>query len=111
MPPMTIRTRQLRICSSLLFFAVSFAVHAAENLSINIPYSTGNDSQPSNIVTVAKANGDFDNVIEALDSITDADVNNPYQVVIAPGTYGLSEQIVMKPFVSIRIKISAAIFW
>ena len=91
-----------------LLFAVIFitwstsgVLHAAENLALNLPFSAGNQSSTSNIVTVAKSNGDFDDVIDALASISDAGAAKPYVLAIAPGTYSLSQQIVMKPHVSI----------
>ena len=62
----------------------------------------GGDAAPlANIVTVAKENGDFDNPIDAVNSITDATGLNPYLVVIAPGKYTLNEHLNMKTGVSI----------
>lgn len=62
----------------------------------------GGDAAPlANIVTVAKENGDFDNPIDAVNSITDATGLNPYLVVIAPGKYALNEHLNMKTGVSI----------
>ncbi len=73
----------------------------AHNKMVVIPMS-GDDLQPlKNIVTVAKANGDFDSPTAALNSINDASAANPYLVVIAPGVYTLSQQLVMKEYVEI----------
>lgn len=43
----------------------------------------------ANIVTVAKYGADFTNIIDAADSITDADRTNPYIISVAPGRYRL----------------------
>jgi hypothetical protein len=53
-----------------------------------------------NVVTVAKAGGDFTSIQAALDSIGDASATNPYLVWVGPGTY--SERVTMKPFVDIE---------
>ncbi len=55
-----------------------------------------------NIVTVAKSGGDFTDPAAAVASITDASETNPYLVYIAPGTYTLSQTVVMKPYVDLR---------
>lgn len=39
-----------------------------------------------NVVTVSSSGGDFDSVQEAIDGVA-ADVNNPYLVIVGPGTY------------------------
>ena len=54
-----------------------------------------------NIITVAKKNGDFTNLRQAINSISDASAENPYLIVIAPGKYQVNATIVMKPYVSI----------
>ena len=62
----------------------------------------GDDSKPlKNIITVAKANGDFSNPVTAVNSITDASAGNPYLVVIGPGVYDLTQTLVMKEYVDI----------
>lgn len=40
-----------------------------------------------NVVTVATSGGDFDDLGEALSSITDASQTNPYLVTVGPGTF------------------------
>ncbi|PIE55861.1 MAG: hypothetical protein CSA34_06850 [Desulfobulbus propionicus] len=55
----------------------------------------------NNIVTVAKSGGDFTDLQKAIDSITDASLENPYLIVIAPGRYRVEQTITMKPWVSI----------
>jgi len=55
-----------------------------------------------NVITVAKSGGQFTDVKEAVDSITDANETNPYLVYIAPGHYNVTgPAIQMKPFVTI----------
>jgi hypothetical protein len=54
-----------------------------------------------NIITVAKANGDFKNPVTAVNSITDASESNPYLVVIAPGVYRITQTLVMKEHVDL----------
>ena len=62
----------------------------------------GDDPKPlKNIVTVAKANGDFTSPVAAVNSITDASATNPYLVVIGPGVYTMGAALVMKEYVDI----------
>lgn len=42
---------------------------------------------PANVVWVATSGGDFTNVQQAIDSITDASAVNPYLIRIGPGTF------------------------
>jgi hypothetical protein len=53
------------------------------------------------VVTVSPAGGDFTDPVAAVKSIKDADATNPYEVLIGPGKYTLSQTLVMKPFVTI----------
>jgi hypothetical protein len=62
----------------------------------------GDDSKPlKNIITVAKANGDFKDPVAAVNSITDASAENPYLVVIGPGVYTITQTLQMKEYVDI----------
>lgn len=54
----------------------------------------------ANVIVVAKDGGDFASIQSALDSITDAAVDNPYLVWIAPGVY--EETMAMKPHVHVQ---------
>ena len=78
----------------------------AQTPVVVIPMS-GDDLQPlANIVTVALANGDFDDPVAAVNSIPDIgpeapSATNPYLVVIAPGVYELDETLQMRDYVSI----------
>lgn len=55
-----------------------------------------------NTVTVALENGDFTDIQDALDSITDASLTNPYTINWYPGVYSIDNPIVVKSFISIR---------
>ena len=54
-----------------------------------------------NIITVAKAGGNFTDPVAAVNSITDASETNPYLVVIAPGVYTITQTLVMKNYVDV----------
>ncbi len=77
---------------------IGASLQAKEKVVV-LPLSGG--KQVSNIVTVAKSGGDFKDLQKAIDSITDADRDNPYLIVIAPGRYKVEKSITMKPWVSI----------
>jgi hypothetical protein len=91
---------------ALLFFttglilATSSAI-AHNNKVVVIPMSGGNLKQLENVISVAKKNGDFSDPVAALASISDASINNPYIVVIAPGVYTLPSRLDMKEFVDV----------
>ena len=87
---------------TLLIILTLFATTAsAHNKVVVIPMS-GNDLKPlKNVVTVAKANGDYSDPVAALNSITNASAVNPYLIVIAPGVYTVTSALVMKPWVDI----------
>ena len=56
--------------------------------------------QPANVIVVAKSGGDYTSIQAALDSISDAVVDNPYLVWIGPGVY--DEQVTMAPYVHLQ---------
>ncbi len=95
----------MNICSTLSIAAIMVtsglgSVYAQSGVVI-IPLS-GDDLDPlSNIITVAKEHGDFENPVDAVDSITDASDVNPYLVFIAPGVYTLTAPLQMKSHVHI----------
>ena len=89
-----------RIARSNLHLLLSLALlaHAvsAEFLIIPVP------QKPKNIVTVAESGGQFDDVREALASITDAGPGNRYVVYIGPGTFTIEgAPLAMKNYVSL----------
>jgi hypothetical protein len=53
-----------------------------------------------NVVIVAQSGGDYTSVQAAIDSITDAAIDNPYLVWVAPGVY--SETVAMQPHVHVQ---------
>ncbi len=92
------------ITFKLLAIAVllSFSTIALSHNKVVVVPLFGDDAETlQNIVTVAKDHGDFNNPLNALNSITDASANNPYLIVIAPGVYNLTQQLVMREFVDI----------
>ena len=90
----------------MIFFILSYSTPStvtAHNKVVVIPMS-GDDLKPlKNLISVAKQNGDFNNPIAAVNSITNASVSNPYLVVIAPGIYDLGNAtLTLKPYISIQ---------
>jgi len=74
------------------FQALEIAVNGNASLIDTIPL-------PSNTVVVANSGGDFDNVADAVSSITDAAVDNPYLVRVYPGVYEETQPIIVPGFV------------
>ena len=60
------------------------------------------ESTPAQVVTVAKSGGDFTLISAALASITDATVNKPYVIDVAPGSYVEPSGVDVKDYVDIR---------
>ncbi len=56
----------------------------------------------SNTITVGKSNADYDNIVDALASITDNSSSNQYTILVYPGTYIEDNPIICKEYVSIR---------
>jgi len=81
-------------------------VSHAQNKVVVIPMS-GDDLSPlANIVSVAKANGQFSNPIAAINSIPTTgaqapSATNQYLIVVAPGEYDLAARLTMRPFISL----------
>ena len=91
----------------LSIFILGHAIQShAHNKVVIVPMS-GDDSQPlANIVTVAKANGDFTDPVAAINSIPDSgsaapSASRPYLIVIAPGNYILPSRLIMREYISI----------
>jgi len=64
-----------------------------------IPLGADGAKPLKNVITVASQNGDFDDPVAAVSSITNASESNPYLVVVAPGVYILNSQLQMKSWV------------
>lgn len=57
---------------------------------------------PENIITIAEAGGDYTNIKDAVDSITDNDSTHRYLVLVAPGIYTEDNPIQCKSYVNIE---------
>lgn len=57
---------------------------------------------PENILYVSKSGTSFNSIEQALDSINDASDSNPYLIYVGPGTYIISEPIILKPHVTVK---------
>lgn len=88
-------------------------IDAVESVVGNGTYEYVNSPSPGNlqisgaflnqyerVITVDKRGGDFQTIQEAIDSITDADENNPYTVKVMPGIY--EENISLKDWVDLE---------
>ncbi len=58
--------------------------------------------QLDNLVIVAQSGGDYDNVQDAIDSVTNAEADNPYLVWVAPGVYDKVGPLMMQPYVHVQ---------
>jgi len=84
----------------MLFLLTPLMVFA-QNRVVEIPL-WGDDANPlKNIITVAKANGNFTDPVAAVNSIKNASDKNPYLVVIGPGVYTITKTLVMQEYVDI----------
>jgi hypothetical protein len=96
------------VISLIMLFLLAPLMAFAANKVVVIPLF-GNDCATvpacktlKNVITVAKANGNFTDLRAAVDSITDASETNPYLVVIGPGVYTIqTSPLIMKPYVDI----------
>ena len=61
--------------------------------------TNGTIKRPSNTLTVSPQNGDYSTIQSALNSITDASVNNRWSVIVFPGVY--AENVIMKPYINL----------
>lgn len=57
----------------------------------------------SNTITVKTTGGDFTAPVDAMNSITDSNEENPYLILMGPGTFNIAAdtQLIMKPYVHI----------
>ena len=85
----------------VLCAAINSVNVAAHENTVVIPMFGNSVNTLKNIVSVAGSGGDYTNPVTAMASITDASASNPYLVVIGPGIYPLSAQIIMQDYVDI----------
>ena len=86
---------------SIIFLLCACSIVQAHEKVVVVPLFGGHSKPLKNIITVAKANGDYSNPLAAVASINDASATNPYLIIIAPGEYTLTEGLNMKEYVSI----------
>jgi len=100
---LSIKYSTVLLLSSVLFFAAGFLATPTMALDkvVVIPLMGSKGKPLKNIVTVAKANGDFTDPVAAMESITDASDSNPYLMVIGPGIYTITSTLQMKRYVDI----------
>ncbi len=82
----------LSLVAAAAFPALGLAGVALNPTGITFPDGSIQSSaatSAANVITVAKSGGDFDNPVDALESITDASASNRYLVKIGPGEYEL----------------------
>jgi pectin methylesterase-like acyl-CoA thioesterase len=84
-----------------VFAVILFVSSAAGAERVVLAHPEPAKKELAHIITVAAEGGDFTDPVAAVDSIADADVDNPYLVMIGPGEYTLIRTLVMKPFVTI----------
>ena len=97
----TKRTKGILCLIGVLFLLAPPAVLAQDDLMLMMIPAVSGSRPLKNVITVAKANGKFTDPVAAVNSISDASVDNPYLVVIGPGVYTITQTLVMKPFVDI----------
>ena len=87
----------------ITLFALAFTVNTALARGGHNPPPAPEPNNLMNVITVSAENGDYESLIEALNSITNAAEENQYVIQIGPGTYDLGNaQIILKPWVKIN---------
>lgn len=62
----------------------------------------GPASSLQNVITVSASGGDFTDPVAAVASISGSSASNQFTVLIGPGSYALSSQIVLPPYVHLQ---------
>ena len=85
----------------LLFYSVS-AFSQSENKALVVPL-VDNLKGLANVITVSSSGGDFTDIQSAIDSIGDGEptFNDPFLILIGPGSYTITNTIVVPDHVSI----------
>ncbi len=92
----------MRLTAAKPFFLIFLLLIAFSTPALASFFVIPTIQKESNIITVKTSDGDFDNPIDAMNSITDASETNPYLIVIGPGVFDIgSNQIIMKSHVGI----------
>ena len=91
----------MRFQSAIIILVMVFAatsVMAASKVAVIPLYGS---KKLKNIVTVSPQGGDFNDPVAAMASITDSSEDNPYQLVIGPGVYTLTQTLEVKSYVAV----------
>jgi hypothetical protein len=80
--------------------AAPYALYSLNADKVDGLHASSLQRKYDNIVVVAKSGGDYTTITAALNSITDANYDNPYLVYVAPGIY--TERVTMKSYVDIE---------
>ena len=83
-------------------FSDLVAAIRSNGVSIQALQADANRSNPQNVVTVAKSGGDFDSVVDAMNSFQDESEENPYLVLVFPGVYVETEAITVRAFIELQ---------
>jgi len=97
---LTIKVIPFFLVISLLLTCLVPVTTIAHNKVVVIPMFES-AVKPENLILVAKNNGDFDNPVDAMNSITDASEDNRYRIHIEPGQFQLTERLIMKEWVDV----------
>ena len=97
---MHIQKNRYQLVVIFLITLITCGSVSAHNNVVVIPMA--GDAEPlKNIITVSERNGDFTNLLDAMNSISNASNTNPYLIVLGPGQHFIVGQLIMKDFVSI----------
>jgi hypothetical protein len=90
----------MRISMSIVLLFLLYSQAYSHQIVTVVPLNQKVTSM-KNVVTVSESGGDFQDIASALDSITDANTNNPYTIMVGPGKYSITGPIIMKDSVSL----------
>lgn len=95
----------MKLITLFLIVATSVLVSLASNAhnKVVVVPLLGSDggSDISGVITVAKSGGDFNGLIGAMNSISDASESKPYLIYVGPGRFNVPSTVAIKPYVSI----------
>jgi len=76
-------------------------VNAADIEDVRPLASLNQQFKPKNLIVVSPSGGDFNDPMDALNSITTASASNPFTILVMPGVYTVSAALVFdQPYVS-----------